>query len=73
MSFLSHVCNRGFSFGILGNMTIAHQKFFNIGLQESGIIGSLHVASIFIFGKFSNLVFLMVCKVHSGTVVEKLR
>ncbi|KAF6024915.1 hypothetical protein EB796_016752 [Bugula neritina] len=58
MSFLSHVCNRGFSFGILGNMTIAHQKFFNIGLQESGIIGSLHVASIFIFGKFLNSVFL---------------
>jgi len=60
MSFLSHVCNRGFSYGILGNMTIAHQKFFNIGLQESGIIGSLHVATIFLFGKFPNPVVLRV-------------
>ncbi|KAF6024917.1 hypothetical protein EB796_016754 [Bugula neritina] len=65
MSFLSHVCNRGFSFGILGNMTIAHQKFFNIGLQESGIIGSLHVASIFIFAPLASI---MVKKLGCRTV-----
>ncbi|KAF6024918.1 hypothetical protein EB796_016755 [Bugula neritina] len=65
MSFLSHVCNRGFSFGILGNMTIAHQKFFNIGLQESGIIGSLHVASIFLFAPLASI---MVKKLGCRTV-----
>ncbi|KAF6039471.1 Mct1 [Bugula neritina] len=65
MSFLSHVCNRGFSYGILGNMTIAHQKFFNIGLQESGIIGSLHVATIFLFAPLASI---MVKKLGCRTV-----
>ena len=52
MSFLSHGVHLGFSFGIVGNLTIAHQKFFNIDLETSSLMGSVHIGLLFGFCKF---------------------
>ena len=51
MSFLSHGLHLGFTYAVLGNLTIAHQKFFNIDLEQSTLIGSVHGGVLFIFGK----------------------
>ena len=51
MSFLSHGLHLGFTYAVLGNLTIAHQKFFNINLEQSTLIGSVHGGVLFIFGK----------------------
>jgi len=50
-SFLSHFSNIGFSFGIAGNLTVAHQKFFKVDLQEASIVGSVHICTLFLFGE----------------------
>lgn len=50
MSFLAHFGSIGFSFGVIGNLTIIHMKLFNISQSESGNIGSVHVGLIYAFG-----------------------
>ncbi|KAF6021684.1 hypothetical protein EB796_020003 [Bugula neritina] len=50
MSFLSHVCHLGFSYGVVGNLTIAHQQAFNISLQQSSLLGSVFVATFYLLG-----------------------
>ena len=70
MSFLSHGVHLGFSFGIIGNLTIAHQKFFNIDLETSSLMGSVHIGLLFGFCKYrrNNLSFsyimLIACRKH---------
>jgi len=50
-SFLSHFASVGFAFGTAGNLTIAHQDFFKVDLQQGSLIGTVHVGVLFIFGK----------------------
>jgi len=50
-SFLSHFCNIGFSYGVGGNLTIAHQDFFKVDLQQGSLIGTVHIGVLFLFGK----------------------
>lgn len=50
LSSLSHMAHIGFSFAVLGNLTIAHNKLFNTSLQETNNIGSVHHAVFFITG-----------------------
>jgi len=50
-SFLSHFAHIGFSFGIAGNLTIVHQDFFKVDLQQGSLIGTVHIGVLFLFGK----------------------
>ena len=61
MSALSHSVHLGFTFGVLGNLTIAHMQYFNIDLQLSSLIGSVHGAVLFLFGMFNVLEILIDC------------
>lgn len=51
LSFLSHMAHLGFSAGVAGNLTVIHQQYFNINLQESSNIGSVHFALTQFLGK----------------------
>jgi len=51
-SFLSHFTHLGFSYGTAGNLTIAHQKVFNIDLQKGSLLGTIHVGVLMLFGEF---------------------
>ena len=51
MSFLSHFGHLGFSYALLGNLTTAHKVYYNITVQESSTIGSVHSGLFFIFGE----------------------
>jgi len=51
-SFLSHFAHLGFSFSTAGNLTIAHQKVFNIDLQKGSLLGTIHIGVLLLFGKF---------------------
>jgi len=53
-SFLSHFSHIGFSYGIAGNLTIAHQQFFNINLQKGSLAGSIHFGALLLLGKHLN-------------------
>ena len=55
MSFLSHALHLGFTYAVLGNLTIAHKKFFGIELELSTLIGSLHGGVLYIFGKLLDM------------------
>ncbi|XP_067950601.1 monocarboxylate transporter 14-like [Watersipora subatra] len=55
MSTLSHFAHLGFTFGVIGNMTIVNQTHFGIGLQLSSLIGTIHMATIFFFGLISSM------------------
>ena len=50
MVFLSQSLTVGFVLAVVGNLTVAHQKFFNIGLIESSRISSVHTGLFFLFG-----------------------
>jgi len=50
-SFLLNFTHTGFTFGIAGNLTIAHQQFFNINLQNGSLAGSIHFGALLMFGK----------------------
>jgi len=50
-SLLSHFAHVGFTFGTAGNLTIAHQEFFKVDLQQGSLIGTVHVGVLFIFGE----------------------
>ncbi|KAF6035455.1 hypothetical protein EB796_006238 [Bugula neritina] len=50
-SFLSHFTHLGFSYGTAGNLTIAHQKVFNIDLQKGSLLGTIHVGVLMLFGE----------------------
>ncbi|KAF6022457.1 hypothetical protein EB796_019241 [Bugula neritina] len=50
-SCLSHFAHMGFTFGTAGNLTIAHQEFFKVDLQQGSLIGTLHAGVIFLFGE----------------------
>jgi len=50
-SFLSHFANIGFSFGTAGNLTMAHQDYFNVDLQIGSFIGTAHISVLLLFGK----------------------
>lgn len=52
MSFLSHIGHLGFNYAIVGNLTIQHKMLFGISLQESSLIGSVHLALFCVFGKW---------------------
>jgi len=51
-SFLSHFAHLGFSYGTAGNLTIAHQKVFNIDLQKGSLLGTIHIGLLLLLGKF---------------------
>lgn len=51
LSFLSHILHVGFSFSVVGNLTIAHKSFFGINLQESTLIGSINIATFCFSGE----------------------
>ncbi|KAF6033765.1 hypothetical protein EB796_007926 [Bugula neritina] len=50
-SFLSNFTHTGFSYGIAGNLTIAHQQFFNINLQNGSLAGSIHFGALLMLGE----------------------
>ena len=52
MSFLSHSVHLGFSYAVLGNLTIAHMQHFSIDLQLASLIGSVHSGVFFLFGMY---------------------
>lgn len=51
-SFLSHFVHLGFSYALLGNLTTAHKVYYNITVQESSTIGSVHNGLFCIFCEF---------------------
>jgi len=51
-SFLSHFAHIGFLSGTAGNLTIAHQKVFNIDLQKGSLLGTIHIGVLLLFGEF---------------------
>ena len=71
-SFLSNFTHTGFSYGIAGNLTIAHQQFFNIDLQKGSLLGTIHVGVLMLFGEFAvlavHLIVLSTSSLHFATV-----
>jgi len=51
LSFLCHILQTGFSFGIAGVLTIAHKELFGISVFLSSLIGTTNITVIFLFGK----------------------
>jgi len=49
-SFLSHFTHYGLSYGVVGNLTIAYQQFFNIDLQKGSLPGSIHFGCLLMLG-----------------------
>jgi len=49
-SCLSHFSHIGFSLGVAGNLTIAHQEFFNVDLQQGSLIGTIHIGLVYMLG-----------------------
>ncbi|KAF6020216.1 hypothetical protein EB796_021457 [Bugula neritina] len=54
-SFLSHFANIGFSFGTAGNLTMAHQDYFNVDLQIGSFIGTAHISVLLLFGPIASV------------------
>ena len=50
--FFSCFLSTGFSYGVVGNLTIAHKQKFNIDLRESSMIGSVYSGAMYLFGKY---------------------
>ena len=59
MSLLSHSLHLGFSFAVLGNLTVAHRIHFGVDLQISSWIGTLHTGILFLFGKTFELIMIV--------------
>ncbi|KAF6030244.1 SLC16A5 [Bugula neritina] len=55
LSFLSHFVSIGFTFGVIGNLTTIHSQFFNIGLQQSSLIGNIHTTTVFLFAPVASI------------------
>ena len=53
MAFLTELSTVALVLGLAGNFTVAHQQVFNITLQESSTIGSVHTGLFFLVGKLS--------------------
>jgi len=49
-SFLSHFTHFGMSYGIAGNLTIAHQQFFNVNLQKGSLPGAVYFGCLLMLG-----------------------
>jgi len=41
-AFLSHFAHLGFSLGIIGNLTLANQTFFEGFLKKGSLLGTIH-------------------------------
>ncbi|KAF6041016.1 hypothetical protein EB796_000733 [Bugula neritina] len=54
-SFLSHFAHIGFLSGTAGNLTIAHQKVFNIDLQKGSLLGTIHIGVLLLFGPIASV------------------
>ena len=63
MSFLAHTINIGFSYAVVGNLTIVHMKLFGISEQKSGNISSIHIGLVYCLGQY-----LISCRIHSNTI-----
>jgi len=59
LTSLSQFVHLGFSFGVVGNMTIVHQRVFSIDLRYSSVIGSVHIGTLMLFGKHLQSSFLL--------------
>ena len=60
MSLLSQSLHLGFSLAVIGNLTVAHKAYFNIDLQESSLIGTVHTGVLFLFGKAIKIVMILI-------------
>jgi len=49
-SFLSHFTHYGLSYGVAGNLTIAHQQFFNVNLQKGSLPGAVYFGCLLMLG-----------------------
>ncbi|XP_067951283.1 monocarboxylate transporter 3-like [Watersipora subatra] len=54
-AIITYGLHMGFGLAVVGNMTIAHQKLFDIGVEQAGLISTAHLASIFLFGPIASL------------------
>ena len=59
LSFISHTIHIGFTYAVVGNLTIAHKNFFGISLQESSFIGSMHITVLCVFGWYTVFLFIV--------------
>ena len=55
LGFLTNFLTVGSMLAMLGNLTVTHQEMFNIGIQESSLISSVHSAMFYFFGKYSTM------------------
>ncbi|XP_067950417.1 monocarboxylate transporter 12-like [Watersipora subatra] len=55
MSFLSHALHLGFTYAVIGNLTVIHQSLFGIDLQLSSFIGSVHAGVLFLFAPVASV------------------
>ena len=52
-SFIDHVFSIGFSYSVLGVLTIHQMYYFNITVSQSSLIGSVHLGVFLIGGMLS--------------------
>ena len=51
-SFIDHVFSIGFSYSVLGVLTIHQMRYFDVSVSQSSLIGSVHLGVFLIGGKF---------------------